>query len=961
MRSLVVKLSVIAVIPLVAIGYTNCSKVGFQNYELSSEAQEALSTGGVLINDGAEYTNSNDVMLRLIHNSADEMYITDSLECADGGTWEDYSPTKIWNLQANNSQGKVYAKFRTREQPSFESPCFADDIVHDDIAPEIAFKRAPGGIFNSANFAFEIVMTDNLSGIGIVNCHSNADWSSACSPGTKVHAMKEGVQLITASATDKAGNKSAPASDSFLIDLTPPVLSWLQTPQAVTSDPAAQFAFLGTDALSGLDKYECKADAGAWAACSSPVAQTFAEGNRAFAVRAYDVAGNVSFPLSFSWVIDATAPSVTITLGPQGVVNQTTATFGFMGLDNGVAISKFECRMDNSAYASCASGISYPGLSEGSHKFEVRGYDSANNPSAPANRSFVIDITLPVVTLVSTPEARSPEKSGSFVFTATDANGIKEIQCKMDGDAFAKCTSPLSFTNLVDGSHSFQIYAVDNAGNSGAIKSYTWVIDTTKPVVTIVSGPNRESRSTAATFAFTAMDPNGGSIARIDCQLDGGGFSACTSAKDYVDLMQGIHFFQVRAVDDVGNMSDVQSYEWKIDSLGPAINFGQVPAAQIYFSKDANIQFTVTDDGSGLQSILCGFVGTSLQTCSASFQYAYRNLPIGSYTFRVEAKDNWGNASAKEINFAVETNIIDKSQSVLVGSNNKADVLVVIDNSGSMKTEQANMASRFSTFLDKLSGLDWQVGIVTTDVSANARLKDGRLVVFTDMPGTYVLNSGMDSAAAKSSFGKTIQRSPSEGSSNEQGIAATYRAVERAFADQSVVENARNRTLFRDDAVLSVIVVTDADETNPNGTQTYNKPDELRKLVRSKWPNKSFVFHSIIVPINDKVCVAQDGNEQYGYTYDSLSQLTGGIRGTVCSTDYGSQLAAIGQATMDQIRSVSLDCAPLDMNGDSVPDISVVTANGTATPSYSVSGLTVTFSVALPAGTNQLNYSCLIP
>ncbi len=50
--------------------------------------------------------------------------------------------------------------------------------------------------------------------------------------------------------------------------------------------------------------------------------------------------------------------------------------------------------------------------------------------------------------------------------------------------------------------------------------------------------------------------------------------------------------------------------------------------------------------------------------------------------------------------------------------NRKVDVLLVLDNSGSMGEEQANLAANFGPFIDRLEdvGADYRIGIITTDL-----------------------------------------------------------------------------------------------------------------------------------------------------------------------------------------------------------------------------------------------------
>ena len=63
--------------------------------------------------------------------------------------------------------------------------------------------------------------------------------------------------------------------------------------------------------------------------------------------------------------------------------------------------------------------------------------------------------------------------------------------------------------------------------------SFTWVVDTTAPDTTITGNPPNPTNSTSATFNFTGNDGGGTGVASFECNLDGGGFSACTSRKNY--------------------------------------------------------------------------------------------------------------------------------------------------------------------------------------------------------------------------------------------------------------------------------------------------------------------------------------------------------------------------------------------------------------------------------------------
>jgi hypothetical protein len=943
----------------ITLAFGNCSKVKFEIDEQASLTRLNTS-GGVLINNGAPFTTSLDVDLSVLHNSADEMFITEDPACETGGQWERYSANKPWRLAAANVEGRVFAKFRENET-MVESGCFEDAIIHDNIPPVLAITSPVNSFINAQQALINFTATDSGSGVDEVECLLDNASRVSCRDSHNRMGLTEGPHALQVTATDRAGNVAIPVSSSFVVDLTKPILVLNSTPPKVTANIKSDFQFSGTDALSGVDKFECKKSAASlWEACVSPFSFNASEGAQSAFFRVYDRAGNASADVKYDWSIDQTAPSVTITKTPKQFSNDITGQFEFVGTDGGQPLVRYECSVDASAFVACSSPYGTAALAEGSHNFAVRGYDDANNVSAPASYSWFIDRTAPSVRITSAPAAVTPNANASIAFTGTDAgSGVDFYECQTNNAGFARCTTPSVLNNLVDGNYVYQVRAIDRAGNISAAASATFRVDSKRPEITITKTPLAVTKDLPAIFEFIAVDP-GGEVAGIECAIDSAAaFMPCTSPKEYAGLVDGVHNFYVRAIDKAGLVSDVKSYSWLLDRLGPAINIGVQPAAVLASGSPSNIQFIVTDDGVGLQSVACRLNGANF-VCSENFSDSIANLPIGYYVFEILAQDKLGNASSKSIQWRVDQVTMLVSQDVNVSSNSKADVLVVVDNSGSMSEEQANMASRFGTFLDILNGLDWQVGIVTTDVSADEVRKDGRFLEISGNAGQFILSSAMPLADAKTQFGATIQRPSSEGSGYEQGIRATYRAVERAFDAASVTASAPNRSFFRSGAALSVLVVTDADETSPAGTLISNTPAGLVSLIQNKFgSSKQFSFHSIIVKPGDRACARAFNNEGPGNAYASLSSLTGGVIGSVCAADYSSQLTAMGRAVVDAVRSVTLTCQPLDTDANGVANISVVTANGSAAPAYTVNGLTLTFAQNLPVGVNKLSYTCL--
>jgi Bacterial Ig domain len=197
----------------------------------------------------------------------------------------------------------------------------------------------------------------------------------------------------------------------------------------------------------------------------------------------------------------------------------------------------------------------------------------------------------------------NPTNSNSPTFTFHGGVG-SVFQCSLDGSAFTSCTSPKSYSGLADGSHTFQVRAIDAAGNTDPTPaSFTWIIDTVPPPTPFIATSQANPTSqTTASFSFTDTEAG----VTFLCQLDGGAFSACSSPKSYSGLSQGPHAFAVKAQDTLGNQSGAASFSWKIDTTPPPTPPSSKVNVRFHYSANGSAggwSATKTVDASGVVTI----------------------------------------------------------------------------------------------------------------------------------------------------------------------------------------------------------------------------------------------------------------------------------------------------------------------------------------------------------------------
>ncbi|MGZ3723129.1 MAG: hypothetical protein ACXVA9_09375 [Bdellovibrionales bacterium] len=279
-------------------------------------------------------------------------------------------------------------------------------------------------------------------------------------------------------------------------------------------------------------------------------------------------------------------------------------------------------------------------------------------------------------------------------------------------------------------------------------------------------------------------------------------------------------------------------------------------------------------------------------------------------------------------------------------SQRKVDILFVDDNSASMDPLQTSLGDRFPAFSTAVQGLDWQIGITTTDCSNGPYGICGSLLSLTGISDTILTSATPN---FDQTFKDSIVRPETIGciarGDCPSGISEPLKAAMTSF-DKRTTANAR---FFRAGASLAIIMLTNADERN-DGTGGPTTPQAVYNHFRSIWGStKDLKAYAIDVVPGDSACLASStassvGQVFYGQGPSDFAMLTGGMSESLCATDFSPLLQQIGGDLQSVPNIITLAHTPM-------PATVVVTLSPDPKIAWTLSGNTIVFAKALPVNT----------
>jgi Big-like domain-containing protein/glycosyl hydrolase family 26 len=473
--------------------------------------------------------------------------------------------------------------------------------------PGTGITSGPAGTVNSNSPTF--AFSSDQAG-ATFQCHLDSASFSPCTSPITYTGLGQGSHTFEVRATTAGGGTdSTPARRTWAVDTTPPTVT------AINPAAGAGGVTIGTGLRAVFSEalyWDTVTPASfTLSSAAGPVAATvtYDSATRAASLSpnaplqpgtlytatveggpdgVTDVVGN---PLAVDkvWTFTTAAlPETTITSGPPSVTASTVATLAFSSDQPGTS---FQCRLDGAAFADCISSVSYSGLAEGAHSFEVRAWTlAAGTDPSPAVRSWSVDTTAPTVTAITPADGATGVPVGGPVqvtfseainpvtvtpATLTLTGGGSSVGASVSYDAPSRTatlspTSPLqtgtTYTVTVKGGPSG---VADTAGNRlAADRTSSFTTFAVAPDTSVDAGPADASTSATATFAFSSDQPGAG----LQCRLDGAPFADCTSPVTFNGLTDGPHAFEARAWTFAGGADPSPAgRSWTVDTTPPTV------------------------------------------------------------------------------------------------------------------------------------------------------------------------------------------------------------------------------------------------------------------------------------------------------------------------------------------------------------------------------------------------------
>ena len=654
--------------------------------------------------------------------------------------------------------------------------------------------------------------------------------------------LTDGTYQYQVRVIDNAGNVGATDSQDVVIDLTKPAATTI-TVDSITQDTGLsgsdfitsdnQISLKGTlgAALGSGDHAQISLDGGVtWIDVSVSGlswtyvdGRTLADGDYNYQLRVIDDAGNISATASQVVTIDTVAPDASKTIAIDSISDDTgLSSSDFITRDTSLTLhGSLGATLADGEYAqiSLDGGVTWQNvivtgnswyyidsrtLGNQTYDYYVRVVDAAGNVGASAHQQVTVDTIAPdaaITVSVDNITVDTGFDNNDFLTSSTsytlhgtlgaELGAGEYVQVSMDGGStwvYATVSgTQWSYSDtraLTDGSHNYQVRVVDQAGNVGATTSQAVTVDTQalQYGITIdsISEDTGQSGSDFITMdtTLTLNGSLGSALAsdeRVQISLDGGNTWLDTtvtnqrwSFTDTRDLPDGDYTYQVRIIDQAGNVGSTASQVVTVDTTPPTTvgtvvsytdgegerqgTFGSAVATDDNSPLINGTLNRAPDDGEIVQLYRDGvLLGQVTMNGSASWSFQDNGLSDGNHTYIVRVTDRAGNYTESD-GFVLNVDTSIPTTTAAITAQTMSDTTPIV--SGTVSADLVN-----GEYL-----------VVTVNGKTYTSQTGGAVVVDPDH-NTWYLQIPDGDALSVASYSVTAQVKSSAGNGNTTGTA----------------------------------------------------------------------------------------------------------------------------------------------------------------------------------------------
>jgi len=530
----------------------------------------------------------------------------------------------------------------------------------DTTAPTVAVTTpADGSSINNTTPTYTGTVSDNGPGPYTVAITvdgtplGNATVTGGTWTFTPTVPLADGPHMVTATATDAAGN-TATDSNTFTVDAIAPAVA-VTAPAEGSSINDTTPAYSGTVeagatvviSVDGVVVGNATVTGTTWT-FTQPT--PLAEGPHTVTATATDVAGNTATD-SNTFTVDVTAPTVAVTAPAEGAqTNDTTPAYsGTVEAGATVVITVDGVVLGNATVTGNTWTFTpTTPLAEGPHTVTATATDAAGNTATDSN-TFTVDTTPPAAPVVSTPANGSTIADNTPTYTGTAEPG-STVTISVDGTVVGTATADSSgnwsftpVTGLTNGSHSVNATATDAAGNLSPVSNTnTFTVDATIPVAPVVTGPPNGTVTSDSTPTISGTAPANSTVTVfVDGTAVGTTLSDAAGNWTFTPttpLADGPHDITATTTNAAGNTSPPSNtVRITIDTGAPDTTIVSGPAGNTE-STSATFDFSSNEAGVSYE---CKLDNGEFLPCTDPV--TFENLAEGPHTLQVRARDTAGN------------------------------------------------------------------------------------------------------------------------------------------------------------------------------------------------------------------------------------------------------------------------------------------------------------------------------